>query len=359
MNARANADCPMSILIIDDNATNLMLLAALAGSASELPTACIADPVEALHWCAVNVPALVLVDYRMPHLSGSELITLFRRLPGMADIPIIVITTENDRAVRQEALAAGATDFLAKPVDAVEFRLRVRNLLALSQARVLLADRARLLAGEVAAALEDLAGRERELVTRLARAAEFRDPETGAHIQRMARYSELIARALGLPLAYQQRLLEAAPLHDVGKLATPDHILLKPGRLTDDEMVVMRRHAEHGGQILAGSASPLLQLAEDIARAHHEKFDGSGYPGGLAGAAIPLAARIVAVADVFDALTSVRPYKRAWPMEQARAFIEEHSGSHFCPECASAFLACWDEVVAIHASHPDVAEPAY
>ena len=349
----------MAILIVDDNAINLMLLDALAGSASDLPTVCVADPVEALHWCADHVPELVLVDYRMPNLSGSQFIGLFRRMPGMADIPIVMITTENDCAVRQEALAAGATDFLAKPVDAVEFRLRVRNLLALSQARALLADRARLLQREVATALEEVAGRERELVMRLARAAEFRDPETGAHIQRMARYSELIARTLGMPRTFQQQMLEAAPLHDVGKLATPDHILLKPGRLTDEEMAVMRRHAEHGGQILAGSASPLLQLAEQIAHAHHEKFDGSGYPRGLAGAAIPLAARIVAVADVFDALTSVRPYKRAWPMVEARAYIEQGSGNHFCTECAQAFLSAWDEVIAIHANCPDVAPPAY
>jgi response regulator RpfG family c-di-GMP phosphodiesterase len=191
------------------------------------------------------------------------------------------------------------------------------------------------------------------LVLRLSKAAEFRDPETGAHINRMALYSELIASKLELSLEFQKNLLEATPMHDVGKLATPDHILLKPGRLTDDEMTVMRRHAEIGAQILTGSSSTLLQLAEEIAGSHHEKFDGSGYPKGLVGDEIPLSGRIVAVADVFDALTSERPYKKAWPIEDAKKFLQENVGSHFCPVCANAFLNAWDEVLEIKSRFPD------
>jgi len=218
---------------------------------------------------------------------------------------------------------------------------------------VLLADRAKLLQHEVRLATDAMRERERELIMRLARAAEFRDPETGAHIVRMARYAVLIARELQLPAAFQAMLLEAAPMHDVGKLATPDHILLKPGRLDAEEMAIMRRHAEHGANILAGSSSPLIQLAEQIARGHHEKFDGSGYPQALLGDAIPLAARMVAVADVFDALTSERPYKRPWSVEDARAFMQQQRGQHFCPSCLDAFFNCWDEVLAIRASLPD------
>lgn len=343
----------MAILIVDDNATNLLLLAQLARGASALPTNTFDDPVDALEWCEDHTPELVLVDYRMPTLSGIEFISLFRRMPGLGDVPIIMITTENEARVREQAREAGATDFVAKPVEATEFRLRVKNLLSLNEARTLLADRARLLQHEVAAAIADIADRERELVTRLARAAEYRDPETGAHLQRMAQYSMLIARRLDCPASFCQRLLEAAPMHDIGKLGTPDYILLKPGRLDDAEMAIMRQHAAHGAHILAGSASPLMQLAEQIARCHHERFDGTGYPAGLAGDAIPLAARIVAVADVFDALSSPRPYKRPWPLAEARAFIEENSGSHFCPDCVDAFLRAWDEVVAIHDSLPD------
>ena len=206
-------------------------------------------------------------------------------------------------------------------------------------------------------AIADVTAREMELVTRLARAAEFRDPETGGHIMRMARYSALIARELGLAPEWQELLLKAAPMHDVGKLATPDHILLKPGRLDPDEMAIMRLHAKIGGHILAGSDSPLIRLAEEIARGHHEKYDGSGYPRGLAGEQIPVSARIVAVADVFDALTSERPYKPAWPLAQARQFLQQNKGSHFCPRCIDAFLGAWDEVLDIRSSLPDPVQP--
>ena len=343
----------MTILIVDDNKTNLLLLSSLAKSAVGGATVTFDDPVNALYWCEANEPDLVLVDYRMPHLSGTDFIRLFREIEGRRDVPIIMVTTENEREIRQEALSVGATDFLAKPVDSSEFRLRVRNLLALRQAQTLLSDRAKLLQHEVDKATAAVLHRERELVIRLAKAAEFRDPETGAHIHRMAHYSRLIAKKLGLPAAFQQDLLEAAPMHDVGKLATPDYILLKPGRLDADEMVIMRRHAEIGAQILGGSSSPLIQLAEQIAGTHHEKFDGSGYPQGLIGEAIPLSGRIVAVADVFDALTSERPYKRAWAIDDARQFLIDNIGSHFCPRCANAMLDAWDDVLAIKANFPD------
>jgi putative two-component system response regulator len=343
----------MSILIVDDNDTNLSLLSTLARKASAIESVCMNDPIDALTWCESNVPDLILLDYRMPSLSGNEFLGIFRKMEGMADIPIIMVTTENDRAVRKQAFSLGVTEFLTKPVDTIEFSLRVRNLLALRTAQTMLADRAKLLEHEVAEAIASVTAREMELVTRLARAAEFRDPETGAHIMRMARYSALIARELGLDAQWQDLLLKAAPMHDVGKLATPDHILLKPGRLDPDEMAIMRQHAKIGGYILAGSDSPLIRLAEEIACGHHEKYDGSGYPDGLAGERIPLPARIVAVADVFDALSSERPYKPAWPLAQARQYLEQNRGSHFCPLCLDAFLGAWGEVLAIRSSLPD------
>ena len=343
----------MAILIIDDNHTNLLLLSSLAESVAGARPTSFDDPVDALYWCEKNVPELVLVDYRMPNLSGNDFIRLFRQIDGLQDIPIVMVTTENDWGVRHEALSVGATEFLAKPIDSNECRLRVRNLLALSHAQTMLADRAKLLQFEVEKATAEVVNRERELVLRLSKAAEFRDPETGAHIYRMAFYSKLIAQSLGLPEAYQRDILEAAPMHDVGKLATPDYILLKPGKLDADEMSIMRRHAKIGAQILAGSSSALVRLAEEIAGAHHEKFDGSGYPKGLKGEEIPLAGRIVAVADVFDALTSERPYKKPWPIERARQFLQENIGSHFCPRCANAFLNSWDEVLKIRSNFPD------
>jgi len=343
----------MAILIVDDNQTNLLLLSSLAESVAGSRPITFDDPVDALYWCEKNVPELALVDYRMPHLSGNDFIRLFRQIGGLQDIPIVMVTTENDWEVRQEALTVGATEFLAKPIDSHEFRLRVRNLLALSNAQTLLSDRAKLLQFEVEKATAEVLNRERELVLRLSKAAEYRDPETGAHINRMALYSRLIAEKLGLPEAYQKNILEAAPMHDIGKLATPDYILLKPGKLDVDELSIMHRHAEIGAQILAGSNSALIRLAEEIAGSHHEKFDGAGYPKGLKGDSIPLAGRIVAVADVFDALTSERPYKKAWPLEDARKYLEDNIGSHFCPRCANAFLTAWDEVLEIRSHFPD------
>jgi len=343
----------MGILIVDDHKTNLLLLSSLAQSATGMDCQCYEDPIDALYSCESAIPNLVLVDYRMPNLSGNDFIRLFRKTRGCGDIPIIMITTENDNDVRHEALTLGATDFLAKPINAGEFKLRVKNLLALNHALELLGDQAKLLQHEVDKVTDSVKQSERELVLRLAKAAEFRDPETGTHIIRMAHYSKLIAKKLGMPVEFQQLILEAAPMHDIGKIATPDHILLKPGRLDPDEMTIMRRHAEIGALILSGSNSGLIQLAEVIAGTHHEKFDGSGYPRGLSGAAIPLAGRIVTVADVFDALTSTRPYKRPWSFEDARQFLLDNVGTHFCPQCTTAFLGAWDEVLMIRSHFPD------
>jgi putative two-component system response regulator len=220
-------------------------------------------------------------------------------------------------------------------------------MLALGESRKKLADKATWLAEEVRKATVEIVQRERDTVVRLSKAAEYRDPETGAHILRMAHYSELIARGLGLPLAEQELLLEAAPMHDIGKVGIADHILLKPGRLSPDEFEIMKQHAIFGYEILRGSSSRVLQAGAEIARAHHEKFDGSGYPNSLKGDAIPIFSRIVAVADVFDALTSERPYKKAWPLERACDFLKANSGSHFDPACVACFFAHWDEVLEI------------
>ncbi|MBT9491694.1 MAG: HD domain-containing protein [Paucibacter sp.] len=232
-------------------------------------------------------------------------------------------------------------------------RQATQALQALELAQAKLADRADWLAGEVAKATQEVLARERETVVRLSKAAEYRDPETGAHILRMAHYSELIARGLGLPEAERQLLLEAAPMHDIGKVGITDSILLKPGRLTADEFEVMKQHAQIGHEILKDSSSLVLQTGAAIALGHHEKFDGSGYPQGLAGAEIPIFSRIVAVADVFDALTSERPYKKAWSLEQAREHLLAHSGTHFDPLCVDSFFAQWTQVLEIRQRFQD------
>lgn len=289
----------------------------------------------------------------MPDLDGVELIRRFRATPGCADIPVLMITANDQTAVRHRALEHGANDFLSKPIDKTEFLARARNMLALRTSQKRLEDRASWLAEEVVKATEEIVQRERETIFRLARVAEFRDPETGAHIQRMAHFSWLIGVRLGLPMEQLDILLEAAPMHDVGKVGIPDSILLKPGRLDEDEFAIMKQHSTIGHQILSGSDSSLLQMAAEIALSHHEKFDGSGYPAGLAGTSIPLPGRIVAVADVFDALTSTRPYKKAWETERAMAFLEDNRNSHFDPDCVDAFLSRLTEVEEIRRRFQD------
>ncbi len=344
----------MQILIVDDTPTNLKLMEGLVRKLEEAPDCTVfQDPEAGLAWCEQHTPDLLIVDYMMPKVDGIEFIQRFRRLPEFSEIPVLMVTADHERTTRYSALDAGATDFLNKPIDSREFRSRVRNMLQLQTSRKMIYDRARYLEEEVARRTEEIVARELEMIMRLSRAAEFRDPETGAHIQRMAHYSMLIADQLGLPRWEQEAILKAASMHDVGKIAIPDQILLKPGKLTSEEFEVMKKHAEYGYEMLKNSRAPLLDEAAVIALSHHEKFDGSGYPFGLAGEAIPLQGRIVAVADVFDALTTERPYKKAWPLERALDFLDEQTGRHFDPACVAAFMARLEEALAIQARYVD------
>jgi putative two-component system response regulator len=235
----------------------------------------------------------------------------------------------------------------------MEMNIRLRNLIKLGVAVRKLNDRAADLANEVAAATLKLQEREEEIILRLALAVEYRDNDTGEHTLRVAKYSRIIAEQLGLPPRLCRDIYLAAPLHDVGKVAIPDNILLKPGRLDDDEMAIIRTHAAIGGKILADSHCELIQLGAAIAAAHHERWDGSGYPNGLKQLQIPIAARVVTVADVFDALTTKRPYKEAMPLQTARQYLEDKKGFEFDPACVEAFISRWDEVVRICAGQKE------
>jgi response regulator RpfG family c-di-GMP phosphodiesterase len=343
----------MQVVVIDDAQVNLVLMSALLGKLPDCDATCFLSPSEALAHCLHEDPDLIIVDYMMPDMDGIEFIQQFRATPGRTQTPLLMVTADHEREVRYRALESGANDFLTKPLDRIEFASRVKNMLSLRRGQVALANHARTLAEEVRRATAEIFERERETLNKLARAAEFRDPETGAHILRMAHFSALIAREMGLDEDMQQALLIAAPMHDVGKLGTPDHILLKPGKLDVSEFAIMKRHASIGYEILKDSASPYMQLAATIALSHHEKFDGSGYPQALAGEDIPLIGRIVAVADVFDALTSSRPYKVAWEIDRARNFLVEGRGAHFDPRCVDAMLGCWNEVLDIRARFQD------
>jgi two-component system response regulator RpfG len=332
-------------MVVDDQSTGRAILEQVVRSLDERVTVeGFGRPVDAVVWATRHIADLVLIDYMMPDMNGVELAKRLRALPGYEHVPIMMVTAHDDRKVRYDALDAGVTDFLIKPVDARECMARCRNLLTLRRQHLALEDRRRLLEGMVDEATREVRDRERETLMRLARAGEFRDEETGYHLVRMARYSRLIADTIGLEKDEAETIELAAPLHDIGKIGIPDQILLKAGRLSEAEGAVMRRHPLIGHEILKGSASKYVRMGSLIALGHHEKYDGSGYPNGVVGEHIALCARIVAVADVFDALSSARPYKQAWSLDQAFDYLAGQRGRHFDPQLVDAFIGVRDEV---------------
>jgi putative two-component system response regulator len=344
-------------LLVDDSRSALGLLKGLIESNGTVQATAFLDPLEALTAARNWQFDIVLVDYEMPKIDGISFIRELRAFPAYADVPVVMITSSDADDLRIRALEAGATDFLPKRPHATELSVRLRNLIKLGSSVRQLNDQAACLANEVAAATQKLQEREEEIILRLALAVEYRDNDTGEHTLRVAKYSRIIAQQLGLSPRLCRDIYLAAPLHDVGKVAIPDAILLKPGRLNDDEMAIIRTHASIGGNILADSHCELIQLGAVIASAHHERWDGSGYPNGLKELQIPIAARIVAVADVFDALTTKRPYKEAMPLAAARQFLEDNKGRDFDPACVDAFVSRWNEVVSVWSGRTPVQNP--
>lgn len=337
----------MKILIVDDNRTYLMVLRGIVNNIGDHEIFVFANPLEALDAAATTEFDLVLVDYLMPEMDGVAFIRALRRLPIGCDQPIVMVTTNEQRDTRIAALDAGATDFLRKPIEPVELRARVQNLLNLREAQTAMRDKAVWLARAVKRATQELTDSHRDMAARLARAIECRDGHTGDHVVRMAALCRLVAEGLGLDEEQCDIIHAAAPMHDVGKIGIPDRILQKPGRLTDEEMEVMRTHVSIGEAILTNGRSGLMQCAERIASCHHERWDGKGYPRGLSGNAIPIEGRIAAVADVFEALCANRVYRPGRPIEEARDFIRSGAGTHFDPACVAAFEARWSQIAAL------------
>lgn len=336
------------VVIVDDRSTARSLLEGLARTLEPgVIVESYADPQEALAQMQRSTPDLIITDYRMPGMDGIEFTRRIRAERRLAEVPLIIVTVVEDRQIRYQALENGATDFLTRPIDPQECRARCLNLLALRRSQRMLSDRASWLEEQVMQATREVRTRERETLMKLAKAGEYRDQETGNHIIRMAKYARLIAEELKLTAMECDEIEAAAPMHDIGKIGIPDQILLKPGRHTPEEQEIMRRHPLIGHEILADSPSRYLQMGAVIALGHHEKFDGSGYPQGLAGENIPLPARIVAVADVFDALTSHRPYKGPWSFQDALTYVQSQSGKHFDPACVRSFELRIDAVAVI------------
>jgi putative two-component system response regulator len=343
----------LKVAIVDDSRSVVEDLTGQLMDISGVDAVAFLDPEEALAHAAAHKVDLFLVDHNMPKLTGTELIKRLRAMPAYRYVPIIMITSDSSRATRLEALEAETTDFLSKPLDIDELKSRVGNLLNLRRVQLDLASRAHDLAQAVEAATEELSSREAEMIMRLAKAIEYRDCGTGAHVSRVAAISALIATEMGLDAETCRTIYLAAPLHDVGKIGIPDDILSKPGRFTDEERAIMRGHVEIGVEILANGSSHLLRTAERIAGGHHERWDGKGYPKGIAGGVIPIEARIVALADVFEALCSSRPYKEKWPLDEAYQHVVAESGQHFDPACVAAFVARWPAIYALMSEGAD------
>lgn len=341
----------MRLVCIDDNPTNLLLVESYATSLG-LKTESFLEAPRALEYLSENNHDIVITDYMMPHMDGVSFIEAYRK--RFEHIPVVMLTAiGDDRALHVRALEAGATDFLTKPINAPAFKARIQNLLKLRKSQLLLEDRAKLLEDEVNQATRTIAQREHETLHLLGKAAEYKDPETGAHVERVSRYCALLARELGLDEETQRTLLHASPFHDIGKVGIPDAILLKPAKLDDGEFAIMKTHTTIGYEILKNAKSPYLKAGSIIAFTHHEKYDGSGYPKGLKGEMIPIMGRIVALADVFDALASPRPYKKAWSIDETFDFINSQKGKHFDPKIVECFLDKKEEILHIYNTHQD------
>ena len=316
------------LLLVDDEPTNLQVLRHVLQADYRLLFA--TDGARALQVAREQLPQLILLDIMMPGMDGYAVCRALKADPATAGIPVIFITALDDSQDETAGFDVGGVDYLTKPVSPPVVRARVRTHLSLVR-------------------MDELRETRLQIVQRLGRAAEYKDNETGLHVIRMSHFSQLLALAAGCSPAWAEDLLNAAPMHDVGKIGIPDAVLRKPGPLDADEWATMRRHPEIGAEIIGEHPSGVLQLAREIALAHHEKWDGSGYPRGLAGEAIPLSARIVAIADVFDALTTRRPYKEPWPVQEAMNHIAAQAGKHFDPALVALFAPLLPQLLEIRA----------
>ncbi|MDH5179332.1 MAG: two-component system response regulator [Gammaproteobacteria bacterium] len=355
-----------SILIVDDQPVNVKLLEKVLAAEGYEYVFSTTDSRESVELYKKHQCDLVLLDLNMPHIDGFGVMEELKKITEDYP-PILVLTALKDRESRVRALEGGARDFVSKPFDRVELLSRIRNMLevrllnkAMKNQNLILEEKVQERTRELQERSQELHNTRLEVIQRLGRAAEYRDNETGLHIIRMSKYSQLLGRAAGMSEEDSDMILNASPMHDIGKIGIPDNILLKPGKLTPEEWEIMKTHSVIGAEILSSSnktkSSRLMQMAREIAMTHHEKWDGSGYPDGLQGERIPLVGRVVAVADVFDALTTSRPYKKAWPEQEAVQYIRDNRGRHFDPHLVDLFDENLDAILEIRAKYPEPSE---
>ncbi|PKG37817.1 HD domain-containing phosphohydrolase [Psychromonas sp. Urea-02u-13] len=347
---------PNKILICDDSVTNLFVITKLIETEISREVSVLTDPREVMNSLASEEYDLLLLDYEMPYLNGIDVMELVRKKYSQHELPILFITGAHDVETRNRALSRGANDFVHKPIDQVEIILRINNLLAITHSFKLQKNLNHELELRVEKRTQEINSFTDNLIDRLAIAGEMKDNDTAKHTFRVGEYSRILASGIGLPDDLVNMIKKTAPLHDVGKISISDHILLKPGKLTEAEFEIMKTHALAGETLLAGDSSFLLKIASTIAGSHHEKWDGSGYPRGLAGESIPIEGRIVAIADVFDALVTKRPYKEPWPVKDALDYIAEQSGKYFDPELVAVFLSRADEFIHVMINANDECE---
>ena len=346
------------ILVVDDEDRNRRLLEAML--ISQGYEVCFAENgKKALQEVEAMAPDLILLDVMMPIINGFEVARRLKEREKTRIIPIVMVTALTDVESRVKALDVGADDFLSKPVDATELRARVQSCIKIKAYNDHMRNYQQDLESEVDKKTKQLQKAFNRIkiasldtVNRLSKAAEYKDEDTGVHILRMSNYAATVARRMGLKQNTVESILYAAPMHDIGKIGTPDRILLKPGKLDPDEWKIMQQHTTNGGRILEGSVD-FIKLGEVIALTHHERWDGSGYPTGIAGRKIPLVGRIVAIADVFDALTTKRPYKEPFSLEKSYGIIRESRGSHFDPDVVDAFFSVEEEILTIKEKYQD------
>jgi putative two-component system response regulator len=341
-----------TILVVDDEEANVKLIRKILKNDGFNSVISTQSPYEAIELFNKNKIDLILLDLNMPDLDGYAVLDIINQ-SGSKLPPTLIITAQYFQENRQLAFDKGARDYVTKPFDTLELVSRIKILLEVQITKGELISQNKVLEQRVIERTQQIYESRLKIVRHLGRAAEYRDNETGMHIVRMSKISCLLGREAGMSVHDCNLLLNASPMHDIGKIGIPDSILLKPGKFTPEEWEIMKTHVEIGADILSGDNSEILTMAHSIALTHHEKFDGSGYPNGLVGESIPLVGRISAIADVFDALTSVRPYKKAWSVKSAVELIESERGRHFDPKLVDLFIQFLPEIITIRIEHSD------